>query len=89
MVNPLAATHPAQVIDDDAGRTLASASTMDKEARGDSSGNKEAAGVIGKMVAERALAAGVKRVTLDRGSFKYHGRIAALADAAREAGLDF
>lgn len=81
----------AQVIDDLAGRTLASASSRDKQLRGEVSygGNKDAAAKIGKAVAERALAAGVKQVAFDRGSYQYHGRIAALADAAREAGLSF
>lgn len=81
----------AQVVDDDGGRTLAAASTVDKELRGDvsSGGNKEAAAAVGKAVAERALAAGVKQVAFDRGGYKYHGRVAALADAAREAGLGF
>ena len=81
----------AQVIDDLAGRTLASASSRDKQLRGESSygGNKDAAATIGKALVERALAAGVKQVAFDRGSYQYHGRIAALADAAREAGLSF
>ncbi len=78
-----------QVIDDIAGKTLAAASTRDKDLAGEVKygGNKDAATAIGKAVAERALAAGVKKVRLDRGSSKYHGRVAALADAAREAGL--
>ena len=81
----------AQVIDDDAGRTLAAASSMDKGLRGavKSGGNKTAAAAIGKAIAERAKAAGVTKVCFDRGEYKYHGRIAALADAAREAGLSF
>jgi len=80
----------AQVIDDEAGRTLASACTLDKglcdglEYRG----NKEAAVLVGKAIAERALDAGVKQVAFDRREYKYHGRVAALADAARDAGLD-
>ena len=81
----------AQVIDDASGRTLASASTVDKQLR-DSlgfGGNKDAAAAIGRTVAERAQAAGVKKVCVDRGEFRYHGRVAALADAAREAGLEF
>jgi large subunit ribosomal protein L18 len=80
-----------QIIDDGAGRTLAAASTVDKDLR-DSvryGGNKTAAQAIGKAIAERALAAGVKQVAFDRGSCQYHGRVAALADAAREAGLSF
>ncbi|MCH8043976.1 MAG: 50S ribosomal protein L18 [Planctomycetes bacterium] len=81
----------AQVIDDLSGKTLASASSRDKQLRGEVSygGNKDAAASIGKAVALRALAAGVKQVAFDRGSYQYHGRIAALADAAREAGLSF
>ena len=80
----------AQIIDDSAGRTLAAASTMDAKFRGTGfGGNKEAAAAIGRLVAERAQAAGVKQVCFDRGAFRYHGRVAALADAAREAGLEF
>jgi large subunit ribosomal protein L18 len=80
-----------QVVDDDAGKTLVSASTRDKSLRGDFAygGNKDAAARLGKIVAEKALAAGIKQVKFDRGHYKYHGRIAALADAAREAGLSF
>lgn len=81
----------AQVIDDAAGRTLASASSMDKQIR-DSigfGGNKQAAEAIGRAVAERARKAGVTKVCFDRGEFRYHGRVAALADAARAAGLEF
>ncbi|MDA1051221.1 MAG: 50S ribosomal protein L18 [Planctomycetota bacterium] len=78
-----------QLIDDVAKTTLVSVSTRDKDLRESVSngGNKDAAQAIGKTIAERALAAGIKTVRLDRGSSKYHGRIAALADAAREAGL--
>ena len=81
----------AQVIDDAAGRTLASASSRDREIRDTVGfgGNKQAAEAIGRAVAERAQAAGVKQVCFDRGSFRYHGRVAALADAARAAGLEF
>lgn len=81
----------AQVIDDASGRTLASASTVDKDLRGSVGygGNKNAAQAIGKAIAERALAAGIKKVAFDRGGCQYHGRVAALADAAREAGLSF
>lgn len=81
----------AQIIDDAAGRTLASASSMDKQIRGaiGFGGNKQAAEAIGRAVAERAQAAGVKQVCFDRGAFRYHGRVAALADAARAAGLEF
>lgn len=78
-----------QIIDDSTGKTLASASTNDQDLRGDIKygGNAEAASSIGKVIAERAIAAGVKQVRFDRGHNKYHGRVAALADAAREAGL--
>ena len=78
-----------QLIDDVARTTLVSVSTRDKDRRGSVSngGNKDAAQEIGKAIAERALVAGIKAVRLDRGASKYHGRIAALADAAREAGL--
>lgn len=80
----------AQVIDDRSGKTLASASTVEKDLRSDSSGtgNKQAATTVGRLVAERAKAAGVSRVVFDRGGFLYHGRVAAVADAAREAGLE-
>ena len=77
----------AQVINDNQGLTIASASTViAKLATG---GNLEAAKTVGKLVAEKALEAGVKKVVFDRGGYLYHGRIKALADAAREAGLDF
>jgi large subunit ribosomal protein L18 len=81
----------AQVIDDGAGRTLAAASTVDKDLRGEVryGGNKTAAQAVGKAIAARALAAGVKQVAFDRGSCQYQGRVEALAAAAREAGLDF
>jgi large subunit ribosomal protein L18 len=81
----------AQVIDDSTGRTLASASSMDKTLREGLGfgGNKQAAEAIGKAVAERAQAAGVSKVCFDRGAFRYHGRVAALAEAARAAGLQF
>jgi large subunit ribosomal protein L18 len=81
----------AQIIDDLAGRTLAATSTLDKEVRAEvrSGGNKKAAAAIGKAIAARAIAAGVKEVVFDRRQYKYHGRVAALADAAREAGLVF
>ena len=78
----------AQVIDDSTGRTLAAASTSEKEIRGSTTGNKTAATAVGKRVAERAKAAGVTKVVFDRGGNIYHGRIAAVADAAREAGLE-
>jgi large subunit ribosomal protein L18 len=79
----------AQVIDDRSGRTVAAASTVESEARGGATSNKTAATAVGKLLAERAKAAGVTKVVFDRGGFLYHGRIAALADAAREAGLEF
>ena len=81
----------AQVIDDDAGRTLAAASTPDKDLRGEVKygGNKAAAKAVGKAIAERAMAAGIKQVAFDRGEYQYHGRVAALADAAREGRLEF
>jgi large subunit ribosomal protein L18 len=79
----------AQVIDDVKGLTVASASSMEKDARGKTGANVEAAKAVGKRVAERATAKGVKEVQFDRGSYHYHGRIKALADAAREGGLKF
>lgn len=79
----------AQVISADGGKVLASASTLDKELRGDATGNVEAAKKVGLLVAERAKAAGVSKVAFDRSGFKYHGRVKALADAAREGGLEF
>jgi large subunit ribosomal protein L18 len=80
-----------QIIDDSSGKTLVSVGTGDKDVRGNVKygGNKTAAQTIGKLLAEKAIAAGIKQVAFDRGSFKYHGRVAALADAAREAGLSF
>ncbi|MBN3032766.1 MAG: 50S ribosomal protein L18 [Candidatus Saganbacteria bacterium] len=78
----------AQLIDDAAGRTLAAASTVGKKAV-KQGGNIAAAKVIGKLIAERALAKGIKRVVFDRGASLYHGRIKALAEAAREGGLEF
>ena len=79
----------AQVIDDVAGRTIASASTVEGDLRASTTGNKAAAAAVGRLVAERAKTAGVGRVVFDRGGFLYHGRVAALADAASEAGLEF
>lgn len=81
----------AQVIDDTAGHTLVSASTLDKEARGSltDQAKVDQAQSVGKLVAERALSVGITQVVFDRGGFRYHGRIKALADAAREAGLSF
>jgi large subunit ribosomal protein L18 len=81
----------AQVIDDQAGRTLAAASTLDKDLREAlrTGADRAAASAVGKLVAERALAAGVTEVVFDRGAYLYHGRVKALADAAREGGLSF
>ena len=79
----------AQVIDDRSGRTLAAASTVEKDLRSANGGNKDAATKVGRLLAERAKAAGIDKVVFDRGGFGYHGRVAALADAAREAGLEF
>ncbi len=79
----------AQVIDDRAGVTLAAASTVEADLRTGSTGNIDAATKVGQLVAERAKAAGIEKVTFDRGGFRYHGRVAALADAARESGLEF
>jgi large subunit ribosomal protein L18 len=81
----------AQVIDDRVGRTLASASTIEKDLRESAghTGNKAAAATVGRLLAERARDAGVTRVVFDRGGFLYHGRVAAVADAARQAGLEF
>ena len=79
----------AQVISPAGDRVLASASTLDKDLRGGSTGNAEAATAVGKLIAERARAAGVSRVAFDRAGFRYHGRVKALADGAREGGLEF
>ncbi len=81
----------AQVTTPDGSKTIACASTLDKEVRAalKSTGNADAAKAVGKLVAERALKAGIKTVAFDRSGFTYHGRIKALADAAREAGLEF
>jgi len=78
----------AQLVDDEAGRTVASASTLTAELDG-SAGNKSAAGVIGKAIAAKAKEAGISTVVFDRNGFKYHGRVQALAEAAREGGLTF
>ncbi len=80
----------AQIIDDDRGVTLTSASTLDKELK-EFRGKKniEAAKAVGRLIAKRAIKMGIKRVVFDRGGFKYHGRVKALADAAREEGLEF
>ncbi|HMR97405.1 MAG TPA: 50S ribosomal protein L18 [Microthrixaceae bacterium] len=79
----------AQVIDDRAGVTLAAASTLEGDLRSGATGNVDAAARVGTLVAERAKAAGIEQVVFDRGGFRYHGRVAALADAARDAGLEF
>ena len=79
----------AQVVDDTTSRTLAAASSLDDSVRGASGDKKAHAAAVGKLVAERAKAAGIDAVVFDRGGNRYHGRIAALADAAREGGLDF
>ena len=79
----------AQVIDDAKGVTLAAASTLDDTLRKKAGGNMDAAAAVGKLVAERAKKAGVKTVVFDRGGYLYHGRVKALADAAREGGLEF
>ena len=79
----------AQVIDDAAGKTIVAASTLEKDVRGTNGSNIEAASSVGKRVAEAAKQAGVTQVVFDRGGFLYHGRVKALADAAREAGLEF
>ncbi|NLZ43481.1 MAG: 50S ribosomal protein L18 [Clostridia bacterium] len=82
----------AQIIDDTAGKTLLSASTLEpaiREKVGKDSGNVAGAKVVGEIIAERALAKGIKKVVFDRGGHLYHGRVAALAEAAREKGLDF
>ena len=79
----------AQVIDDASGRTLAAASTAEKEFKSSKSTKSDRAKVVGRLIAERARSAGVEHVVFDRAGFRYHGRIKSLADAAREAGLDF
>jgi len=79
----------AQITTADGSKVLAAASTLDKELREGATGNAEAASKVGKLLAERAKSAGISRVAFDRSGFKYHGRIKALADAARENGLEF
>ena len=81
----------AQIIDDAGGRTIAAASSIEKDARGKlkTGANVEAAAEVGRLIAQRAVEAGVKDVVFDRGSYLYHGRVKALADAAREGGLNF
>ena len=86
---PISIEADSAYIDDVNGVTLASASTMDKDAKIKAGGNVAAASEVGKLVAERAKKAGVSEVVFDRGSYIYHGRIKALADAAREGGLSF
>lgn len=79
----------AQLIDDVNGVTLASASTLDKEATFEGTGNADAAAKVGELIAKRAVEKGIKSVVFDRGGYLYHGRVKALADAARENGLEF
>lgn len=81
----------AQLVDDTEGKTIVAASTLDKELRGTikSGGNVEAAKAVGELIAKRALDKGIKSIVFDRGGYKYHGRVKALADAAREGGLEF
>lgn len=79
----------AQVISPDGGKVIAVASTLDETLRAGKTGNTDAAAAVGTLIAERAKAAGVLKVAFDRSGFKYHGRVKALADAAREAGLEF
>ena len=79
----------AQVIDDATGQTLVAASTLEKDVRDTTGATKAAAGDVGKRIAERAKAAGVSKVVFDRGGFLYHGRVRALAEAARDGGLEF
>ena len=79
----------AQVIDDAAGKTVAAASTLDKDLKGKTGATRDGAAAVGKAVAERAKKAGIRSVVFDRGGFLFHGRVKALADAAREGGLEF
>jgi large subunit ribosomal protein L18 len=79
----------AQVIDDVSGRTIASASTVEAEVKGGATATVDAAKAVGKRIGERAKAAGIGAVVFDRGGFRYHGRVAAVADGARESGLEF
>jgi large subunit ribosomal protein L18 len=79
----------AQVIDDAAGKTIVAASTLDKDLKGKAGATRDGAAVVGKALAERAKKAGVSAVVFDRGGFLFHGRVKALADAAREGGLEF
>jgi len=79
----------AQIISPDGGQVIATASTVEKDLREGKTGNAEAAAKVGQLIAERAIAKGIKKVAFDRSGFKYHGRLKALADAAREGGLEF
>ena len=79
----------AQVISANGGQVLASASTVEKDLRAEATGNTDAAAKVGQLIAQRAKEAGIERVAFDRSGFKYHGRVKALADAAREHGLEF
>ena len=79
----------AQIVDDTDGRTLAAASTLDASLRGQRSAKKEAAKRVGELIAQRAKAAGIEKVAFDRGGYAYHGRVASLAEGAREGGLQF
>ena len=79
----------AQVIDDLAGKTIAAASSLDKDLKGKTGATRQGAAAVGKVLAERAKKAGVSSVVFDRGGFLFHGRVKALADAAREGGLEF
>ena len=79
----------AQIIDDVNGNTLVSASTLEKDLKGENGGNKEAAKKVGELIAKRALDKGIEDVAFDRGGFLYHGRVKELAEGAREAGLKF
>ena len=79
----------AQVIDDAAGKTLVAASSLDKDLKGKTGATRDSAAAVGKAIAERAKKAGVSTVVFDRGGFLFHGRVKALADAAREGGLEF
>ncbi len=79
----------AQIIDDAAGKTVAAASTLDKDLKGKGAATRDGAAAVGKAIAERAKKAGVSTVVFDRGGFLFHGRVKALADAAREGGLEF
>lgn len=79
----------AQIIDDTKGTTLVAASTLDKEFDGNYGGNKDAANKLGNLIAKKAIEKGIKEVVFDRGGYIYHGRVAALAEGAREGGLEF